>query len=190
MGRDKALLPWPPNESLGGTFLSASIRALNAHTDLVIVVTGANTQQLAPVIYAQGAFLVENQQPEQGQFSSLRAGLHDVLNRGRDAAVITLVDRPPVQPATLDALLLAFEQALERRKWAVIPEFNGKHGHPILASREMIEAFLRAPATSTAREVEHASQSFLEYILVNDPFVIQNVDTTADYTALANSVPE
>ena len=184
MGRDKALLPWPPNDASGGTFLSAAIRSLNPYTDLVIVVTGANTPQLAPVVYAQGAFLVENANPEADQFSSLRAGLHDVLSRGRDAAVITLVDRPPVRPATLEVLLAAFASALDRGKWAVVPEYSGKHGHPILASREMLEAFLRARATSNAREVEHASLPFMEYVPVDDPFVIQNVDVPADYAAL------
>jgi len=193
MGRDKALLPWPPNEALGGTFLSAAIRLLTAHTDLVIVVTGANTSQLEPVVYAEGAFLIENPKPELGQFSSLRVGLQDVLSRGRDAAIVTLVDRPPVQPATLQTLLLAFEAVIDRsnaqRKWAVVPEFNGKHGHPIVVGREMIEAFLRAPASANAREVRHAHQEFIEYVAVDDPFVTLNVDTPEDYAVLAGSTP-
>ena len=187
MGRDKALLPWPPNDPLGGTFLSATIRSLTAQTDLVIVVAGANAHQLEPVIYAEGAFLVENLTPDLGQFSSLRLGLQDVLSRGRDAAVVTLVDRPPVQPATLDALLLAFEDAVDRRKWAVVPEFNGKHGHPIVVGREMIEAFLRAPTSSNAREVRHAHQESIDYVPVNDPFVTLNVDTPEDYAALCSA---
>jgi molybdenum cofactor cytidylyltransferase len=188
MGRDKALLPWPPLSSPdathGGTFLSAAIRSLTAQTELVIVVSGANAPQLEPVVYAEGAFLVQNHQPELGQFSSLRVGLHEVLNRGRDAAVITLVDRPPVQPVTLQALLTAFETAINQNKWAVIPEFEGKHGHPIIAGREMIEAFLRAPATSNAREVRRAHQQFIESVLVDDPFVTLNVDTPEDYATL------
>ena len=191
MGRDKALLPWPPNEALGGTFLSAAIRLLTAHTDLVIVVTGANTSQLEPVVYAEGAFLIENPKPELGQFSSLRVGLQDVLSRGRDAAIVTLVDRPPVQPATLQTLLLAFEAVIDRsnaqRKWAVVPEFNGKHGHPIVVGREMIEAFLRAPASSNAREVRRAHQQFIEYVPVDDPFVTLNVDTPEDYNRFVDS---
>ena len=187
MGRDKALLPWPPNDSLGGTFLSATIRSLTAQTDLVIVVAGANALQLEPVVYAEGAFLVENLTPDLGQFSSLRVGLQDVLSRGRDAAVVTLVDRPPVQPVTLDALLLAFEDVVDRRKWAVVPEFNDKHGHPIVVAREMIEAFLRAPASSNAREVRHAHQELIEYVTVEDPFVTMNVDTPEDYAALCSA---
>jgi molybdenum cofactor cytidylyltransferase len=193
MGRDKALLPWPPNESPGDTFLSAAIRSLTAQTDLTIVVAGANASQLEPVVYAEGAFLVQNLHPELGQFRSLRVGLQDVLSRGRDAAVVTLVDRPPVQPATLQALLLAFSAAIGKsdlqRKWAVVPEFGGRHGHPIVVGREMIEAFLRAPSNSNAREVRHAHQEFIEYIAVDDPFVNLNVDTPEDYAALAGPAP-
>ena len=187
MGRDKALLPWPPNDPLGGTFLSAAIRSLTAKTDLVIVVAGANAPQLESVVYAEGAFLIQNLQPELGQFSSLRMGLQDVLSRGRDAAVITLVDRPPVQPATLQTLLAAFESAINRDKWAVVPELNGKHGHPVVVGREMIEAFLRASAISNAREVRRAHEEFIEYVPVDDPFVTFNVDTPEDYAALADS---
>ena len=189
MGRDKALLTWPPNDPQGRTFLSTTIRALTAQTELVIVVAGANASQLEPVVYAEGAFLVQNPQPELGQFSSLRVGLHDLLNRGRDAAVITLVDRPPVQPETLRALLAAFEAAINQNKWAVIPEFNNKHGHPIIAGREMIEAFLRAPSSSNAREVRRAHQQFIESVPVDDPFVTLNVDTPEEYAALTGSAP-
>jgi len=184
MGRDKALLPWPPDGTLGETFLSSAIQALASATEMVFVVAGANAARLAPVVYSQGASLVENPNPERGQFSSLQAGLQAVLSHGRDAAVVTLVDRPPVQPATLQLLLLAFDQTLEARKWAVIPEFHGTHGHPIVVAREMIEAFLRASFESNAREVEHSHQEFIDYVAVQDPFVTLNIDTPEDYAAL------
>ncbi len=185
MGRDKALLPWPPSSTTGETFLYAAIRSLASETEIVFVVAGANASRIAPVIYAQGASLVENPDPARGQFSSLQVGLQSVLSHGRDAAVVTLVDRPPVQQATLRALLLAFEQTLNARKWAAIPEFNGKHGHPILVAREMIEAFLRAPSESNAREVEHSHQEYIDYVEVQDPLVTLNVDTPEDYAALS-----
>src|ERR1022692_340311 len=157
MGRDKALLPWPPQPGISsGTFLSAAIELFAPYVDMVLVVAGKNEHGLAPVIYASGASLVMNPDPERGQFSSLQTGLHEVLNRGRDGAMITLVDRPPVSPATIELLAESFEQALRQSKWAVVPEYQSKHGHPILAGREMIEVFLRAPTASSARDVEHA----------------------------------
>ncbi|MBZ5665333.1 MAG: nucleotidyltransferase family protein [Acidobacteriia bacterium] len=183
MGRDKALLPWPP-AALADTFLSSAIHLFFSHVDEVLVVVGNNEAAVAPVVYANGASLVVNPDPTRGQFSSLRIGLREVLKRGRDAAMITLVDRPPVQAETLETLESAFERVIAQRKWAVIPEYQGKHGHPILAGREMLEAFLRAPETSNAREVEHAHQSQIEYVPVGDPLVALNVDTPEQYAAL------
>jgi molybdenum cofactor cytidylyltransferase len=177
MGRDKALLPWR-----GGTFLSAAIRALQPVTELVIVVAGANVASLAPIADAHAAFLAVNHNPQQGQFSSLQVGLQDVLNRGRDAAIVTLVDRPPPEIETIEKIKAAFLG--DERIWAAVPEFGGKHGHPFVIGREMIEAFLRAPVHSTARDVEHANQAHIRYVPVNDPLVTANVDTPEDFEKL------
>jgi len=187
MGTDKALLPWPPQtagQALSkDTFLSAAIRALAFCTDYVIVVAGKNEEALAPVVYACGAAIVANPDPSRGQFSSLQVGLHEVLSRGRDAAVITLVDRPPVDPATIQSLQTAFGNA-PRNVWAVVPEFGGQHGHPYLVGRELIEAFLQAPVTAAAREVEHQHKQHIQYVAVSDPFVAVNVNTPEEYAAL------
>jgi CTP:molybdopterin cytidylyltransferase MocA len=187
MGRDKALLPWPPRATgpdLGGTFLSAAIRLFVSYVDVVLVVVGKNETALAPIAYANGASLVVNPDPDRGQFSSLRAGLHEVLNRGSDAAMVTLVDRPPVRMQTIETLESAFGEAITKRKWAVVPEYQGQHGHPILLGREMLEAFLKAPETSNAQDVEHAHENQIEYVSVDDPLVAVNVDTPEQYAAL------
>jgi molybdenum cofactor cytidylyltransferase len=185
MGADKALLPWPPGDpSPHETFLSGAIRSLEPFTDLVLVIVGKNESNLAPVIYACGAFLVPNPAPEQGQFSSLKTGLREVLNRGRDAAMVTLVDRPPVGTSTIQKLLAEFNTATAQAKWAVVPEYGGKHGHPILVGRELIEAFLKAPATATARDVEHQNIEHINYVPVDDPLVAVNVNTPEEYAAL------
>jgi len=99
MGRDKALLPWR-----GGTFLSAAIRALRPVTDLVLVVGGTNAGDIETIVNAHAAFLIVNDDPSQGQFSSLQVGLQEVLNRGRDGAIITLVDRPAADVSTIALL--------------------------------------------------------------------------------------
>jgi molybdenum cofactor cytidylyltransferase len=193
MGRDKALLPWPPQPpgprgSIAENFLTADIDLLDDHSDLVIVVAGKNAPNLAPLIYARGAFMLINPAPERGQFSSLQVGLQDVLNRGRDAAIVTLVDRPPARAQTLVQLCTAFEGVYARQKWAVVPEFGGKHGHPIVIGREMIHAFLSASPMATARDVEHQHQDRIDYVAVDDPFVTMNVDTPADYDSLLQRV--
>jgi molybdenum cofactor cytidylyltransferase len=187
MGTEKALLPWPPNgaqQASTATFLSAAIHALSSSTDMVIVVCGRNTQVIAPTIYAAGASLVTNLEPDRGQFSSLQVGLQEVLNRGRDAAMVTLVDRPPVNPETIEVLADAFVAAARQWKWAVVPQFAGRHGHPIVLGRQMIESFLKAPSTTTARDVEHQFASHIEYVAVEDPMIVANINTPEEYAAL------
>jgi molybdenum cofactor cytidylyltransferase len=186
MGRDKALLPWPTHSGQAlspDTFLSAAIRSLDDSSDFVVVVAGKNESALAPVVYANGASIITNPDPSRGQFSSLQLGLQEVLNRGRDAAIVTLVDRPPAHHSTVEALRKAFEAAPDRI-WAVVPEFSGKHGHPFVVGRELIEVFLQAPPSANGRDIEHRHQSHMQYLAVDDPFVALNINTPEDYAAL------
>jgi molybdenum cofactor cytidylyltransferase len=185
MGRDKALLPWPP-ASGSGTLLSAAIKAFSHFNDLVLVVVGKNEAELTPIVDANAGFVTVNPDPDRGQFSSLQCGLQEVLNRGRDAAMITLVDKPPAKTSTLEKLRQEFDSAMAAGKWAVVPEHGGKHGHPILIGREMIEVFLKAPATATAREIEHQHQSHIQYVSVDDPDIALNLNTPEDYSALTS----
>jgi CTP:molybdopterin cytidylyltransferase MocA len=193
MGRDKALLAWPPvadGAPAANTFLGAMIDLMQPHCDLVLVVGGQNADNLQPIVDAHGAFLVLNPKPERGQFSSLQVGLREVLNRGRDAALITPVDRPPVLPGTVQSLKKAFLDS-DLEVWAVVPEVtrNGKpaHGHPILIGRELLEKFLRAPEDATARGIEHQHQEHVAYLPVADDRVAANVDTPEDYAKLLRS---
>jgi len=180
MGRPKALLPWGR-----GTFLSTAIKTLTAYTDMVIVVAGRNRAQIEPIADANAAFLVSNPDPDRGQFSSLQIGLQEVLNRGRDAAIVTLVDRPPAAPATVHHLRNEYLRLIRADQiWTVIPDFNGQHGHPIVVGREMITLLLDAPATANARDLMHANQSRLAYVPVTDPYVTLNIDTPEDYERL------
>ncbi len=181
MGRDKALLPWR-----GSTFLGGAIETLAPITEMVIVVGGKNAPHLQPLVSAAGAFLVVNREPDRGQFSSLRIGLQEVLNRGRDAAIVALVDRPAANPETVEQLKQRFLDRVADGIWAVVPRHGERNGHPLVIGREMIHAFVSAPPSATAREVEHAHQQHMEYVTVDDPLVVLNVDTPDDYKRITN----
>ena len=191
MGRDKALLPWPPNTNAQvpsrDTFLSAAIKSLNLSTDFVLVVAGQNATALTPVVYVNAASMIVNPDPSRGQFSSLQVGMREVLNRGRDTAIITLVDRPPAAGATIQQLREAFAAAPDN-VWGLVPEFSGKHGHPFIAGRDLIEKFLREPVTGNARDVEHRCLEHIQYLPVDDPNIAVNVNTPEDYAALRTPV--
>lgn len=190
MGREKALLPWPPSApgfaSISPqTLLSASIAALRPFAEAVIVVAGKNAENIAPEVSAHGALLVENPAPERGQFSSMQIGLRQVLARGCDAAIITLVDCPPLSAVSMEKLGKSFHKALAIGKWGVAPENNGKRGHPLMASHRLIDAFLAAPVTSNAREIKRAHAELIVSVPVSDDLVSIDVNTPEEYAALA-----
>ena len=183
MGREKALLPWR-----GTTILESAITMLSLECELVIVVAGENAENLRPTIYSRGAFLAINPAPQNGQLSSLQVGLTTVLDKGRDAALVTVIDCPAAEPKTVSLIRLRLLEVLDAGKWSVVPEYAGKHGHPIAVSREMIEAFLRAPFTSSARDIQNIHQQRIEYLPVEDPKVILNINTPEEYQALEKGV--
>ena len=180
MGTDKALLKFPGSDE---NFLSAQILSLRSHCEILLVVAGRNAETLKPDVYRLAADLVVNPDPDRGQFSSLQVGLNELLNRGRDLALVTHVDRIPPRSETINALKDAFARR-SRQTWMVVPEYKGVHGHPVLAGREMIEAWLRAPVDATAREVEHAHQAHIAYVAVDDPNITANINTPEEYDDL------
>jgi molybdenum cofactor cytidylyltransferase len=188
MGIDKALLPWPPpspNEtgSSPHTLLSAALLAFDPITRINIAVAGKNADTIATLVGACGAYLVRNRTPEKGQFGSLQIGLRAVLDRDCNAAIITPVDCPPLIAASLERLRLAFLGAVAADLWAVVPEHEGTHGHPLLANRNLIDAFLKAPITGNAREVLHANASRIVYVPVPESLAKAGLNTIEDYAA-------
>jgi hypothetical protein len=50
----------------------------------------------------------------------------------------------------------------------------------------MIEAFLKAPASSNAREIQHQHQSHIQYVAVDDPDTTMNLNTPEQYARLTS----
>jgi molybdenum cofactor cytidylyltransferase len=148
-----------------------------------LVVAGRNANALKPDVYRLAADLVVNPDPDRGQFSSLQVGLNELLNRGRNLALITHVDRIPPRSQTIETLKDAFGRRA-RETWMVVPEYNGVHGHPVIAGREMIEEWLRAAVDLTARDVEHANQTHIAYVPVDDANITANINTPDEYERL------
>ena len=186
MGTDKAMLAWPPpqpnaTEMPRHTLLSASLLALGAVVQATIVVAGKNAESIATTVNSAGATLVQNPNPENGQFSSLQIALRAVLDLGFDAAAITPVDCPPLRASSLQLLCGAFFCGIAKGAWAVAPEHDGKHGHPLFANRDLIDAFLQSPVAGNAREVLHANASRILYVPVPDLLVKAGLNTPKDY---------
>jgi len=187
MGSDKALLPWPPPgpgaQPSGHSLLSAAILALAPHSRAVVVVAGKSADSISTIVGACAGYMVRNPDPVRGQFSSLQIGLRAVLDHNCESAMITPVDCPPLAASSLALLCSSFESALTRNLWAVAPENNGKHGHPLLVSYDFIRLFLDSPVTGNARNILHAHADRIEYVAVPDDLSHAGMNTPEEYAA-------
>jgi CTP:molybdopterin cytidylyltransferase MocA len=177
MGTPKALLRYRDE-----SFLDTLIGLFQARCAPVIVVLGAAAQDVRAATSRAAAF-VENERWESGQTSSMQRGLRAVPAEA-DGVLFTLVDHPAVRMETIDALLDASGRALMR-----VPRYLGRNGHPIWFSRELIAEFLALPESGAARDVVRAHAGDTEFVEVDDPGVLADIDDPAAYRALLEAEP-
>jgi molybdenum cofactor cytidylyltransferase len=122
---------------------------------------------------------VENPRADSGQLSSVIAGLNAADHPGVRAILVTPVDLPLVRADTIAALLTAFSSAPQPMVRAT---HRGRHGHPVIFGRAVFDALRRADPEIGARAVVRA-HSVLD-VEVDDPGVLQDVDTPDDYERL------
>ncbi len=179
MGRDKALLPRGQG---GATFVAALIVALReGGLDDVLVVGRPGNEALRTEVEAHGARYVENPAADQGQLSSLLAGLNVADRPGVTAVMFTPVDMPLIDRRIVSTLLQAFTSSSAA---IVRPAYHGRHGHPVIVSRAMFAELRRADGSAGARSVMSAHASRVLDVEVDDAAVVSDVDTPADYARL------
>jgi CTP:molybdopterin cytidylyltransferase MocA len=135
--------------------LSGLITALNTDTDMILVALGTNSETLEPVAWAQAAYVVQLP-PKANDAETLRTMLQEVLNHGRDAALVTALDDQDLTAETVHRMVATYCSAGDET-WAVTPENATQKWHPVLLGRQMIELFLRGQKWNSADEVLSAN---------------------------------
>lgn len=172
MGSPKALLPFK-----GQTFLSRLTSTFEAECDKVVIVLGHNADAIRPALAQSRAEIVVNPSPERGQLTSLQAGLKAVQDT--DYIFFTPVDYPAIDPATVRAL-----RTQPLGDGPVVPQREGKHGHPVLIPVSIARELMDLPESQTARTVMHRHILNTRYIEVDDPGILLDVDDPEAYRTL------
>ncbi|HEY0283982.1 MAG TPA: nucleotidyltransferase family protein [Vicinamibacterales bacterium] len=177
MGRPKALLPIG---SSGETFFDrVTSTLLDAGIQDVIVVVGGDAEAIrAGARPRTGVRIVENPDYDQGQLTSLLAGLRAIDAARATAALVTLVDVPLVSVATVRTLLAARR---EHGAPIVRPVSNGRHGHPVIFGRELFDELERADPTQGAKPVVRAHSAEMIEVPIDDEGAFTDIDTREDY---------
>ena len=70
-----------------------------------------------------------------------------------------------------------------RRPRILLPSYQGKHGHPVVLSALGIDEIISLPPAATLKTYTSAYASETLEVPVEDPAVVRDIDTPADYEA-------
>jgi CTP:molybdopterin cytidylyltransferase MocA len=174
MGSPKALLLYR-----GETFLDTLIGLFAARCMPVIVVLGAGAEQIRAGARRPATFVV-NAEWAHGMTTSLQCGLRAVPPQA-GGVLFTLVDHPAVSATTIDAILT------EPRPLLRVPRHGANRGHPIWFSRALIPEFLAIPAGGAANGVVHAHRAETEFLDLDDPGIVADIDDPEAYHQLTGA---
>jgi molybdenum cofactor cytidylyltransferase len=179
MGQPKQLL------CVGGrTALEQTLRAVrDSHADEVVLVLGFAADQIQrqlPPALLDGVKVVVNPQHESGIASSLRAGL-SLLAADVDATLIVLADQPLVRAATMDGIIDKYRVT---KASIIIPLHNGQRGNPVLLSRAIFPEAMALTGDTGCRALFASHTEGIAKVEVDDPGILQDMDTRADYDRL------
>lgn len=178
-GAFKPLLRWGKR-----TVIGACVESLRqSRVDEIIVVLGHREAEIRPVLAGSGVQYAINADYKQGMITSVKTGLAQLSSQS-SAVLIALVDQPMVTSGIIDQLVDAFEKG---EKKIVVPVCEGKHGHPIILSRELEEEVMLLDDASSAglRGVIDAHRDELLEVPISSTAVIEDIDHPGDYERLS-----
>jgi molybdenum cofactor cytidylyltransferase len=181
MGRAKQLLPLGHSTVL----LQTIENVCAAGFDEILVVLGASAaaiQQGMPPALLESVNIVVNPAYEQGIATSLQAGL-TALNPASHAVLVALGDQPFVRPATMCQIIERYRA--ERAKIA-IPTYRGQRGNPVLLDRAVFPEAMNLQGDVGFRALFNKHLQEIVSVEVDDPAILVDLDSPADYERLRN----
>jgi molybdenum cofactor cytidylyltransferase len=182
MGSPKALLTTPN----GRSFVAAIVRALvAAEVRDIVVVTGADHDSVVQAVERDDPPIqprfARNADPARGQLSSLWVGMDAAVQDDTAALLVTLVDVPLIDPATVTRVI---EEWQRTRAPVVRPAIGDRHGHPVIFDRRVFGELRAAPLAAGAKTVVRGHAHEVVDVPVTDEGCLVDVDTPRDYAAL------
>ena len=176
MGQPKALLAYRE-----GTFLEHLIGVVK-HPAIGVtrVVLGANAEDICARANLDRSVVVIHPDWEQGQLSSIWAGLRSLKGIETEGIVLCPVDHPLISARLVADLIDGFHDS---GKSIVLPTFNGRRGHPVIFHQSLYSELLSASPEEGARAVvwSHAADVFEVptdeegvVLNINDPDMLRN----------------
>jgi molybdenum cofactor cytidylyltransferase len=174
MGQPKMTLPWGETTVIGRV---VDVLAEAGSSEIIVVTGGAHTE-VVEVLRGREVHTIFNPKYQSGEMlDSIQVGM-SVLGKDVGAAVIALGDQPQIQVGVVRSVIRRYQS---KKPALVIPSFEMRRGHPWLVERSLWQEILDLDSFQTMRDfIEHNRQR-IDYVNVDTPSVLQDLDTPEDY---------
>lgn len=175
MGGTKQLLSW---QGPDGTkpLIAAAYDAIRPICHEMIVVVGHEADAVVAALGPREFHRVEAD-PDFPMFESIRTAMRTAQRIDPTASVVLQPgDQPAVAPSTLERLVdLSYYSTR-----AIIPQFEGRGGHPILIPPCLANTLITLWQPNQGLNHLLASPTFGQRTVVDDPSILRDIDTPAD----------
>lgn len=152
----------------------AAARGLRPACDRAVAVVRPDSGRLAEWLVDEGYEVVTRAAVRDGMGHSLAAG----VGAAADAAgwLVALADMPFIEPASHARVA----QALRGGARIVVPEYQGRRGHPVGFAREWGSRLAALSGDQGARRIVAAFPEAVVLCALDDPGIVRDVDRPAD----------
>lgn len=150
----------------------------------VVVVLGAHTEKIRPLLARYPVLITENPAWAEGMAASLRSGITTLqqFSRGLDAAVVALCDQPAFS-ADIIAQLVNTQRTSGRS--IIASHYSGRRGAPALFLREHFATLTSLTGEEGARALLNQPDDRVASVTL--PALAVDLDTPADVAAARGS---
>jgi molybdenum cofactor cytidylyltransferase len=174
MGVPKMVLPWKNTTVIGQV---VDVLAQAGIIEIVVVTGGAHEQVEAALEGLRVKQVFNPRYSDNEMAYSVQAGL-SALSDKAEATLVALGDQPQIECTVVQAILAAYQQ---NKSPLIVPSYKMHRGHPWLIVRSLWPEVQNLPPGRTLRDVLNAQADKIDYLQVDTPSILQDLDTPEDY---------
>jgi molybdenum cofactor cytidylyltransferase len=180
MGAFKPLLPFGDR-----TVIESCLDYLQkGGAQTIVVVLGHHAEDIREKLHGSTIKFALNPDPESEMGASIACGVRE-LPIDCHATLIALTDQPAIPVAVVADLITQWRVGPAK---LLIPEYEGRGGHPVLVDWSFRESLLHLDSQRGLRSLFENNRDMVARVPVNSPFIARDIDTWDDYRALHRQV--
>ncbi len=173
MGKEKALLPFSKEKSFVCNLLDAYLSLSVSKVYCIINRFNADSIKQECKKYENQIVFIENSNPEKGRIWSVLLGINQV--KTGNGVFIQNIDNPFISSELLIAMLKNYNP-----NYFLVPQFNGKNGHPLLLGSELVQE-IKANSDSISDLKSFLNSQKKQIYITENKSILANINSPEEY---------